>query len=156
MDFIKRLLFKWRCKKLLASDKEVKEKVKYLINNLSFLPTVKFNNVDSHALLMHTANIEELVEFMVQMNNDVQTGHVNKPIPTTRPYQLGGNIYFRDSTSEQVPFDRIHCKELFNREFTTYLKQLNKIKHDVSEIDFYTRRHGQVIEDIIELLRTNL
>jgi len=156
MDFIKQLLFKWRCKNFLSSNKEIKEKVIYLINNIKYLPVVKFENVDSHVLLVHTENIEELVKLMVQINNDVTIGRISKPIPSTSPVNIGGKNYFRDNTSEQVPFDRTHCKELFNNEFNKYLKKLNKIKHDVSEIDFYTRRHGQVIEDIVELLRTNL
>lgn len=156
MLFIKRIFYKYRRKKFLSLESNVESKLRYLLDNYDSSYEIDFSKVDKHNYKTYSTNVEELILSMIQMNKDLERGTNIKATRITQKKEIKGSSYFTDDTPVGLRFNKEDTASHFNRELKTYISQLNKHKDDPIEIQFFARRHGQQLEDIMELLKHNL
>jgi len=156
MQYIKDFFFRRRCKKLFNSNNDTTEKLNFLLHCRDITELIDFRKIKAPTLLTYVVNFEELLELIVQCNADVRLGRVNKAIPIVEKETKTVVSFFTDTSVDLIPFNREHCNELFISEVNKYIKAMEKLKDNETEVAFYTRRHTQVIEDIVALLKLNL
>lgn len=156
MKYIKDFFFRRRCRKLFKTDSDILEKLNFLLFCRDITELIDFRKVKSDIILTYSDNFEELLGLLVQCNADVQLGRVNKSIPIVGKESRTVVNFFTDRSIDLVPFNREHCNELFVNEVNKYINAMYKLKDNETEVAFYTRRHAQVIEDIVTLLKLNL
>jgi hypothetical protein len=156
MKYFKDLIFKFKCKWLLKNQNTVEQKLEFIFHCKQILHAVDFHKPTRSKLTVYTDDYEDYITLVYQCNKDLRIGQVLKPIPVITAHTLEFSRFFTDRTVDLVPFDRDHCNEVFITEITKYVTSMEKLKDNKAELAFFTRRHTQVIEDTVELLKANL
>lgn len=149
----KRLLLKIKLL-LNRSNLTVEQKTLEYINEPKKIKKIHVNKLGQKQLDVHTHDINELAVLLKQIGHDVKVKEVKRPVPYASRITMSGINFLSDKKdpSNIIEYDTDQAEKVINGLWTAYIERLHEIKEDDVYVDYFLRRHGQVLEDVFELI----